>query len=24
VYTKKLNTPTNGYVYATFEKEAKP
>jgi hypothetical protein len=24
VYTKKLQTPTNGYVYATFEKEAKP
>jgi hypothetical protein len=24
VYTKKLNTPTNGYVYATWDKEAKP
>jgi hypothetical protein len=24
VYTKRLQTPTNGYVYASFEKEAKP
>jgi hypothetical protein len=24
VYTKKLQTPTNGYVYASFDKEAKP
>jgi hypothetical protein len=24
VYTRKLATPTNGFVYASFDKEAKP